>query len=102
MLRHTRWSDLCVGILLIELHGSIIEKSEHTAYTFGDAYRGVKALEAVGFLHYSSEAVCGMCAPPCPSLPSLPAIYGCPQSAIALPRAPAACNSWVPHSSNTY
>lgn len=61
LLRHTPWSRLCIGILLVEVHAEDIEKREGAAFTIGELARGVRRLEAAGMMLYSSEVVCGQC-----------------------------------------
>jgi hypothetical protein len=61
LLRHTQWSRLCLGILLIEVHAEHIERRERAAFTLGELMSGVRRLEAAGMMLYSSEVVCGQC-----------------------------------------
>jgi hypothetical protein len=57
-----RTAGVCVGLLLVEWHAELIEKREGgKPYTVGRALQRVRVLESAGFLHYSSEVVCGVC-----------------------------------------
>ena len=47
------WSLLCVGLLLVELHAGGKD------FTIGRVLQHIRALESAGFMHYSSEVVCG-------------------------------------------
>ena len=71
------WQSLCVGMLLIEVHGQRIEHLKKAAqranttnslaaprafrYTVGRALADIHILERAGFALYSSEMVCRLC-----------------------------------------
>lgn len=75
VLRNTPWRQLCVGLLLFELHPPLLE-STHVPSPHVPGWRGthgyvpggplgaltdIRRLEAAGFMLYSSEMVCGRC-----------------------------------------
>lgn len=60
-LRSTDWSRLCIGMLLLELHGNYIPKLTKTPYRIVELLSDVRRLEAAGFRLYASEAVCARC-----------------------------------------
>jgi hypothetical protein len=65
VLPSTNWSQLCVGMLLVELHSALIDLKEIAAkrgpYNIKRALESVQRLERAGFAHYSTEIVCPSC-----------------------------------------
>ena len=62
----TAWGALCAGMLLVEVHGQPEVKGELRAagerrHSIGHTVQMVRALEAHGLLHYSTEMVCPLC-----------------------------------------
>ena len=60
-LLKTDWSALCVGLILLEHHGRLIQKVRHEPYRVSHALHDVRRLERAGFRLYSSEVVCAYC-----------------------------------------
>ena len=57
ILEDTKWDQLCIGMILFEVHGGLIESFHGSPYTVGDAVRHIRRLENAGFHHYKTEQV---------------------------------------------
>ena len=60
-LRETDWTQMCIGMLLIELHSNHIVRITGRPFRVTDAMTAIQRLEKAGFMMYASEMVCHGC-----------------------------------------